>query len=188
MKPNLFSKTTGCARPDPGVLPPNYLETNDVSQVVIEQAGKYGTDWSENEYVVVREAYELVGPCPPHGKRNQFVKRLAELLGRTPDSILMKLQNYAFFDPDARKRFGRKFLSAKWHGDDDHTGGKYNKFYFRMPIDSPGVYMDKLKTALKATGIVLLPGRSPRLATPRPASSKNLFSKMTDGLRQSVTT
>lgn len=58
----------------------------------------YGKKWSEKEYLITLHAYfEHMGE-PQHAD-TPFVQELSHILGRTPHSILYRLQNYASIDP-----------------------------------------------------------------------------------------
>lgn len=58
----------------------------------------YGKPWSEREYIVVLHLYLLHREEPRHHLRD-YVKEAADLLGRTPGSIVMRMENYASLDP-----------------------------------------------------------------------------------------
>lgn len=64
---------------------------------------KYGKKWSEEETILAFYYYCKI----PFGKihqTNSDIKRIAELLGRTPSSVVFKMGNLAHFDPEMRKR------------------------------------------------------------------------------------
>lgn len=70
--------------------------------------GLYGHPWTEPEYVIALHYYFLHRDSPRH-KDSDFVKEAAELLGRTPASIVMRLENFASLDVEAG--LSRKGLS-----------------------------------------------------------------------------
>ncbi len=88
----------------------------------------YGTKWSEKEYLIVLNAYFEHQNEPQHAD-TQFIAEISKLLGRTPHSILYRLQNFASVDPNEtdphRKgkinitEFGRN-LFLKWHSQRDN--------------------------------------------------------------------
>ncbi len=58
----------------------------------------YGRKWREKEYLIVLDAYFAHKGQPQHAD-TQFVQELSRIMGRTPHSILYRLQNYASVDP-----------------------------------------------------------------------------------------
>ena len=103
--------------------------------------------WSEREWIIVRRLYDAVGPCPPQSEKNVVVSSIARLIGRSPNSVCMRLRNFGAQDQKARAKYGRKFLSGEWVPGDGK--GCWNRFYFRMRIDHPAVFERKLKEACK---------------------------------------
>lgn len=81
----------------------------------------YGRKWSEKEYLIVLESYFAHRGQAQHAD-TPFVLELSEILGRTPHSILYRLQNFASLDPEetnpARKGkvnitpFGKRIFDA----------------------------------------------------------------------------
>ncbi|MCW8965298.1 MAG: hypothetical protein OQK82_01225, partial [Candidatus Pacearchaeota archaeon] len=63
----------------------------------------YGTNWSEKEYIIVLHYYFLHRGTPQHAD-TPFVQELASALGRTPHSILYRLQNFSSIDPESTKK------------------------------------------------------------------------------------
>ena len=65
----------------------------------------YGKPWGESEYIIVLDAY-LSHEGTWYSPDDDEIKNLARLLGRTPASIVMRMENYASIDPaqeEARK-------------------------------------------------------------------------------------
>ncbi len=59
--------------------------------------------WIRDELILAINLYCKL----PFGKmhsRNEDIKQLAELIGRTPSSIALKLGNFASFDPTLKQR------------------------------------------------------------------------------------
>lgn len=83
----------------------------------------YGTRWSEREYIIVLNFYFEHKEEAQHAD-TPFVQELSRVLGRTPHSILYRLQNFASIDPeemDPRRKgkahitdFGRRIF-FQWH-------------------------------------------------------------------------
>ncbi len=59
----------------------------------------YGRPWSEREYVIALHYYFENRDCPRHENSN-YVRELAKLLGRTPASIVMRMENFGSIDRD----------------------------------------------------------------------------------------
>jgi hypothetical protein len=59
----------------------------------------YGRPWSEHEYILVLDVYFAAKGSPRH-ENSSFVQELAQLLGRTPASIYMRMENFASIDPE----------------------------------------------------------------------------------------
>lgn len=55
--------------------------------------------WTEDEFILALELYFKI-PFGSIGKTNPDIIKLAQLLGRTPSSIGMRLSNYAHIDPN----------------------------------------------------------------------------------------
>ncbi len=87
----------------------------------------YGRPWSEPEYRLVLEAYFGTRGQPRH-ENSPFVRELAALLGRTPASIYMRMENFASIDPEmSEHRRGLVKISPlcakvfnEWHKKQDH--------------------------------------------------------------------
>jgi serine/threonine protein kinase len=73
----------------------------------------YGTKWSEKEYLIVLHYYFEHKSEAQHAD-TPFVQELSHILGRTPHSILYRLQNYSSLDPDEKnpKRKGKVHITA----------------------------------------------------------------------------
>ena len=63
----------------------------------------YGKPWSEREYIIVLHYYILHRGEPRHHLRD-YVKEVADLLGRTVGSVVMRMENYASLDPGESSR------------------------------------------------------------------------------------
>jgi len=59
----------------------------------------YGRKWSEKEYLIVLHAYFEHKGEAQHADTS-FVQNLSNMLGRTPHSILYRMQNYSSIDPE----------------------------------------------------------------------------------------
>ena len=57
-------------------------------------------DWSEDEYLLALDFYFKTTPKDHHKKNPQLIK-LADLIHRTPSSIVYRLGNYASVDPSS---------------------------------------------------------------------------------------
>jgi len=64
---------------------------------------QYGKKWSEEETILAFNLYCHV-PFSKIDKRNPEIIALAQLIGRTPSSVGLKMANLAHFDPELRKR------------------------------------------------------------------------------------
>ena len=64
---------------------------------------KYGTKWSEEETILAFYYYCQI-PFGKIDKRNPEIIRIAKLIGRTPDSVTLKMCNLAHFDPAQQQR------------------------------------------------------------------------------------
>jgi hypothetical protein len=58
----------------------------------------YGRPWSEREYIIVLYYYLLHRNESNYAQN--YAQEIAELLGRTPGAVEMRLENYASLDPD----------------------------------------------------------------------------------------
>lgn len=63
----------------------------------------YGKIWSEKEYLIVLHYYFKYKDHPQHADCD-YIQKLSKLMGRTPHSILYRMQNYASIDPDEKKQ------------------------------------------------------------------------------------
>jgi hypothetical protein len=63
----------------------------------------YGKPWNEREYIIVLHYYILHRNEPRHHLRD-YVKNTADLLGRTPGAVVMRMENYASLDPLENQR------------------------------------------------------------------------------------
>lgn len=72
----------------------------------------YGQRWTEREYLIVLQGY-LEHKGEPQHADSFFVREIARLLGRTPHSILYRLQNFASVDPDEKdpRRKGKAHIT-----------------------------------------------------------------------------
>jgi serine/threonine protein kinase len=59
----------------------------------------YGHPWSEREYVIALHFYFENRESPRH-EFAPYIRQLAALLGRTPASIVMRMENYSSLDPE----------------------------------------------------------------------------------------
>ena len=57
--------------------------------------------WTEDEFVLALELYFRI-PFGSISKSNPDIIKLANLLGRTPSSVAMRLSNYAHVDPNLK--------------------------------------------------------------------------------------
>lgn len=62
----------------------------------------YGKPWSKREYIIVLHHYFL-HRSESHDISCRYVQKLASILGRTPASVAMRLQNFASLDPEVTK-------------------------------------------------------------------------------------
>ena len=64
---------------------------------------RIGVKWTKEETILAFDLY-----CKTSFRKisslNQEIIELADLLGRTPSSVALKMQNLAHFDPELRKR------------------------------------------------------------------------------------
>ena len=66
-------------------------------------AEKYRVKWSREETILAFDLY-CKTPFSKIGKSNKDIIELANLLGRTPSSVGLKMANLAHFDPELRAR------------------------------------------------------------------------------------
>ena len=74
-----------------------------------------GRTWSRDELIVVFNLYCTMSFGQMHS-RNPHIIEMAQVLGRTPGSVAMKLVNFASFDPAHQSR-GVRGLSGASHAD-----------------------------------------------------------------------
>lgn len=67
--------------------------------------------WTEDELLLALHLYERI-PFGQQDKSNQQVIELAEILGRTPSSVAMKLSNFTSLDPAEAARGIRGLVNA----------------------------------------------------------------------------
>lgn len=65
--------------------------------------GNYGAKWNREEHVLAFHLYCRLSFGQMHHRNPQIIE-LAGLLGRTPDSVAMKLSNFARLDPSLQER------------------------------------------------------------------------------------
>ena len=72
----------------------------------------YGNKWSEKEYLIVLHYYFKHKGEPQHAD-TPFIFELSRILGRTPHSILYRLQNFASIDPEEKnpRRKGKAHIT-----------------------------------------------------------------------------
>lgn len=70
-----------------------------------------GKNWSREETILAFELYCRI-PFGKIGQNNPDIIALANIIGRTPGSVALKMHNLAHFDPELRKRN----VSAMSHG------------------------------------------------------------------------
>jgi serine/threonine protein kinase len=59
----------------------------------------YGRPWSEREYVIALHYYFENRDSPRH-ENSDYIQELCKLLGRTPASIVMRMENFGSIDPE----------------------------------------------------------------------------------------
>jgi putative restriction endonuclease len=69
------------------------------------------TNWSREETIVALNYYCKI-PFGSIHTRNPEIGKIANLLGRTPASIVMKLGNFGSFDPELKKRGVKGLINA----------------------------------------------------------------------------
>ena len=60
----------------------------------------YGHPWSEREYVIALYFYFRNRDCPRH-ETAPYIQELATILGRTPASVVMRMENFSSLDPES---------------------------------------------------------------------------------------
>jgi putative restriction endonuclease len=109
-------------------------------------SSKYGKPWSPEEHIIAFNLYCKL----PFGKlhhTNPKIIKLSKLLGRTPDSLAMKLCNFASLDPALQAR-GIKGLSQGAKGEQEI----WNKF--AEDPESLAFESEKLMSELKHIPLV----------------------------------
>jgi putative restriction endonuclease len=109
-------------------------------------SSKYGKSWSPEEHIIAFNLYCKL----PFGKlhhTNPEIIELSKLLGRTPDSLAMKLCNFARLDPSLQER-GIKGLRQGAKGEQEI----WDKF--AIDPESLAFESEKLMSELKNTPIV----------------------------------
>lgn len=72
----------------------------------------YGRPWDEQEYIIVLYSY-LQNRGKPRHSSCDYIRELAQLLGRTPGAVVMRMENYSSIDPQENgNRKGLVNLSA----------------------------------------------------------------------------
>ena len=85
----------------------------------------YGRPWDEKEYLIVLDSYFRNREKTRH-KKADYVLEISELLGRTPSSIVMRMENYASIDSKDHRKGMDKFspecvrVFSEWHDKIDH--------------------------------------------------------------------
>ena len=64
---------------------------------------KYGKKWSEDETILAFYYYCQI-PFGKMHKTNPEIIHVASMLGRTPSSVVLKMENLGHFDPELQKR------------------------------------------------------------------------------------
>lgn len=64
---------------------------------------RQGQKWNRDEIILALDLYFRV-PFSKISQRNKDIIALAELLGRSPSSVGLKLANFASVDPELKKR------------------------------------------------------------------------------------
>jgi hypothetical protein len=105
-----------------------------------------GDNWNEDEWVLSQALYENVGPCPARSARNGLVGYIARKVGRSAESLYMRLRNYGAHDPKATK-FWCKFLSGERVPGDGK--GETNRFYLNLRWEFPDLFRKKLLRACR---------------------------------------
>lgn len=76
----------------------------------LRNSTNYGRKWSAEETILTYYWYRKIG-FSKIDKRNDDVRRLAALLGRTPGSVGLKMANLAHFDPELQSKLGMSHAS-----------------------------------------------------------------------------
>ena len=63
--------------------------------------GEYGSRWTKEGILVVLRYYYLI-PFAKMNKNHPLVRECAEIIGRTPSSVNLRLGNFGSFDPDLK--------------------------------------------------------------------------------------
>ena len=65
--------------------------------------GRNGVKWSREETILAYELYCRTS-FSKISQTNPEIKKLSELLGRTPGSVALKMHNLAHYDPELKKK------------------------------------------------------------------------------------
>ena len=72
----------------------------------------YGRPWSEPEYIITLHHY-LIHRNESSHSGSEHAKQVSEIIGRTPASVSMRMENYASIDPELQKeRSGLTHINA----------------------------------------------------------------------------
>ena len=95
------------------------IDKVDIIETRMSSLNRIGVKWTKEETILAFDLY-----CKTSFRKisslNQEIIELADLLGRTPSSVALKMQNLAHFDPELRKRniiamsHGSKQDAAVW--------------------------------------------------------------------------
>jgi len=96
--------------------------------------------WTTHEWILCRELYAAFdGPYPPNRHFNHpRIMSVASTIGRTPQSVYLRLSNIGAADPKTKRR-GFKHSQAQ--------------MYFEMPTKNREKYHDLLRQALEFYGV-----------------------------------
>lgn len=96
--------------------------------------------WQERDWVIARALYDIVGPNPPGECKNKMLVSLARTVDRSPDSMRLRLLNFANIEGGFRNLYGGK--------------GAVNleniRFWYHMPKEYP-LRFRRILTATLAT-------------------------------------
>lgn len=104
-----------------------------------------GSHWTI-EWIACRGLYDTIGDDLHCTSAMAKIERLAKVMGRTSDSIRMRLENFQRHDPSLARKLGKQHLS----------GGKVerlNKFFFDLPFYEKQMYEKSLGKIRKAFGL-----------------------------------
>lgn len=97
--------------------------------------------WTTHEWILCRELYSVFGgPYPPNRHCNHpRIKIVAQTIGRSPQSVYLRLSNLGAVDPKSKRKGFRNSAQAKT--------------YYEMPTKNPAQYRDFLCHALEFYGV-----------------------------------